>query len=146
LAARLCLDQHRHDVAFLHDQVLDAIDLDLGARPLAEQHPVAGLDVDRDQLARLVAPAGADGDDLALLRLFLGGIGNDDPSRALFLGVNALDDDTVVKRTELHRHPPKLLSGLRFWRRPDSRKGSPMPSVEYGLQEAVMKNISTQIR
>src|SRR6266851_10002213 len=55
-----------HDVAFLHDQVLDAIDLDLGARPFAEQHPVAGLDVDRDQLARLVAPAWPAGDDLAL--------------------------------------------------------------------------------
>ena len=58
LAARLGLDQHSHDVAFLHDQVLDAVDLDLGARPFAEQHPVARLDVDGDQLARLVAPAG----------------------------------------------------------------------------------------
>ena len=27
----LALDQHAHDVAFLHDQVLDAIDLDFGA-------------------------------------------------------------------------------------------------------------------
>jgi hypothetical protein len=49
------------------------------------------------------------GDDLALLRLFLRGVGNDDPPRGLFLGVNALDDDTVVKRTEFHRHPPKFL-------------------------------------
>ena len=48
----------------------DAVDLDLGARPLAEQHPVADLDVDRDELAGLVAPAGADGDDLALARAF----------------------------------------------------------------------------
>jgi hypothetical protein len=30
------LDQHAHDVAFLHDQVFDAVDLDFGARPLAE--------------------------------------------------------------------------------------------------------------
>ena len=32
---------HAHDVALLHDQELDAVDLDLGARPLAEQHAVA---------------------------------------------------------------------------------------------------------
>jgi hypothetical protein len=35
-----------HDVAFLHDQQLLAVDLDLGAGPLAEQHAVAGLDVE----------------------------------------------------------------------------------------------------
>src|SRR6202044_809543 len=55
-----------HDVAFLHDQVFDAVDLDLGARPLAEQDPIAGLHIQRDQLAGLVAAARADGDDLAL--------------------------------------------------------------------------------
>src|SRR5215471_7658944 len=37
-----------HDVALLHDQEIFAIDLDLGARPLAEQHAVADPDVDRD--------------------------------------------------------------------------------------------------
>src|SRR6266481_5457245 len=47
--------EHAHDVALLHDQELLAVDLDLGARPLAEQHAVADLDVDRDQLAALVA-------------------------------------------------------------------------------------------
>src|SRR5713101_3472334 len=78
LLARLGLDEHPHDVALLHDQVLDAVDLDLGARPFSEQHPVARLDVDRDELAALVAPAGAHGDDLALLRLFLGGVRDDD--------------------------------------------------------------------
>src|SRR5271156_5837394 len=40
--------EHAHDVALLHDQELLAVDLDLGARPLAEQHAVADLDVDRD--------------------------------------------------------------------------------------------------
>jgi hypothetical protein len=59
------LDQHPHDVAFLHDQVLDAVDLDLGSRPFAEQNPVPGLDVDRDELAALVAAARPDGDDFA---------------------------------------------------------------------------------
>jgi hypothetical protein len=32
-----------HDVAFLHDQEVLAVDLDLGARPLAEQHALADL-------------------------------------------------------------------------------------------------------
>ena len=44
---------------------------------------VAGLDVERDDLAALVAGAGADGDDLALHRLFLGGVGNDDAAGGL---------------------------------------------------------------
>jgi hypothetical protein len=76
-----------HDVALLHDQEILAVDLDLGARPLAEQDAVAGLDVERDQLALLVAAAGADGDDLAFLRLFLGGVGNDDDA-AIHSGSN----------------------------------------------------------
>jgi hypothetical protein len=74
-----------HDVGLLHDQELLAVDLDLGARPFAEQHAVAGLDVERDELAGFVAAAGADGDDLALLRLFLGGVGDDDAAIASFV-------------------------------------------------------------
>src|SRR5712664_430676 len=96
------LVEHAHDVALFHDQELDAVELDLGARPLAEQHPVADLDVDRDQLAGLIPPAGADGDDLALGRLLLGGVGNDDAAGRLRLGIDALDDDAIVKRTKLH--------------------------------------------
>ena len=84
----------------LHDQELLAVDLDLGARPLAEQDAVAGLDVERDQLAGLVAGARADGDDLALLRLFLGGVGDDDAALGLLLGLDALDDHAVVQGTE----------------------------------------------
>src|SRR5215204_1291418 len=36
-----------HDVGFLHDQEILTVDFDLGPRPLAEQHAVAGLEVDR---------------------------------------------------------------------------------------------------
>src|SRR6186997_2208754 len=96
-----------HDVALLHDEEILAIDLHFGARPFAEQHGVADLQVDGDQLAGLVAAAGADGDDLALTRLLFGGIRNDDAASGLLLGIDALDDDTVVKRTELHGSPPK---------------------------------------
>jgi hypothetical protein len=41
------LGQHAHDIALLHDQEFGAVDLDLGARAFAKQHPVADLEVDR---------------------------------------------------------------------------------------------------
>src|SRR6266487_3423987 len=88
---------HAHDVGFLHDEELVAIELDFGARPFAEQHAVAGFDAHRDQLAVLVAAAGADGDNLALLRFLFGGVGNDDAALGFFLGVDALDDHPIVK-------------------------------------------------
>src|SRR5688572_7606873 len=72
------------NVAFLHDEEVLTIDLDLGARPFAEQDAVAGLDVERRDLAVLALGAGAGGDDFAFLRLFLGGVGNDDPAGGLF--------------------------------------------------------------
>src|SRR6266536_3313995 len=95
-------DEHSHDVAFLHDQVLDAVDLDFGARPLAEQHAVAGPDVDRDELSGLVAAAGTDRDDLALLRLFLGLIRDDDAAGRLRVGVDSANDHAVVKGAKFH--------------------------------------------
>src|ERR1700751_706532 len=98
----LGLDQHPHDVALFHYEVLEAIDLDFGARPSAEQDAAADLDVDRNELAALVAAAGPNRDHLTLLRLLLGGVGNDYATRALRLGVDSLDDNAVVKGAELH--------------------------------------------
>src|ERR1700730_18194582 len=66
------------NVGFLHDDELLTIDLDLAARPLAEQDPVAGLPVQGMNLAVLASTPRARRDHLALLRLLLGGIGNDD--------------------------------------------------------------------
>ena len=94
----LSLDQHPHNVALLHYEILDTIDFDLGARPFAEQDAVADLDVDRDELAALVAAAGANGGNLPLLRSLLGGVRNDYATSGLCLGVDSLDDDAVVKR------------------------------------------------
>src|SRR5206468_9084117 len=74
------LIEHAHDVALLHDDVIDAVDLDLGAGPFSEQHAVASLQVDRYQLAVLVAATRTDGDDLAFGGLLLCGIGNDNPA------------------------------------------------------------------
>src|SRR3546814_11663067 len=61
-----------------HDHHGLAVQLDLGARPLAVQHRVADLDVELLDLTGVVARAGAGGDDLALGRLLLGVVRNDD--------------------------------------------------------------------
>src|SRR5580704_5074870 len=98
-----------HDVGLLHDQEILAIELDLGAGPLAEQDAVALLDVERNERALLIAGARADGDDLAFHRLFLGGVRNDDAALGLALFLDALDHDTVVQRTELHVSSSKSL-------------------------------------
>src|SRR5436305_11759186 len=86
--------QHAHDVALLHDQEFLAVELDFGARPFAEQHAVADLEVDRNQLAGLVAAARADRRDFALRGLFLGSVWNDDAALGFFFGVDTLDHDT----------------------------------------------------
>src|SRR5262245_8790706 len=98
--------QHSHQIAFLHDHVLDAVELDFGPRPLAEQHPVTDLDVHRDELAALIATTRADGNDLSFLRFFLRGIRNDDAAAGLLFSFDPLDDDAIVKWTELHDLPP----------------------------------------
>src|SRR5215831_9801895 len=100
-------DQHPHQVAFLHDHVLDAVELNFGTRPLAEQHSVADLDVDRDELAALVATTRADGNDLPFLGFFLRGIRDYDAATALLFSFDPLDDDAIVKWTEFHCCPPK---------------------------------------
>src|ERR1700733_924597 len=93
---------HAHDVGLLHDQEFLAVDLDLGAAPLAEQDLVSGLDVQRDELAAFVAGARTSSDDLALLRLLLRGVRDDDAALRLFLAFEATDDDAVMQGTELH--------------------------------------------
>src|ERR1700686_5015502 len=102
LLGRGKVGQNAHDVALLHDQELFAIELDLGTGPLAEQHAVADLEVDRDQLAGFVAAARANSGDFALRGLFLGAVRDDDAASCLLFGVDALDHDAVVKRTEFH--------------------------------------------
>src|SRR5438552_9744570 len=72
------LIEHAHDVALLHDQEFDAFNLDLGARPFAEQHVVADFEVDGDEFPGLVTPARTHCSNFALRRLFLGGVGDDD--------------------------------------------------------------------
>src|SRR5260370_21254055 len=99
--ARLISGEHAHDVGFLHDQKFLTVEFDLGARPLAEQHTVADLEVDRDQLAGFVSAARTDRRDLALRGLLLGAIRNDDAALGLLLGVDTFDHDTVMQWTKL---------------------------------------------
>src|ERR1700716_4205528 len=110
----LDLIQHAHDVALFHDQVLDAIDLDFGARPFSEQDAVADPEVDRDQLAAFIAAARTNSDDLALLRLLHCCVGDDDAAGSLRLGVDALDDNAVVKWAKFHRFLIKLQNDSIF--------------------------------
>src|SRR3546814_16476665 len=76
--------------------------LDLAARPLAEQHPVAGFDVELAQFAVLVANARADAAHLALHRLSLGIVGNDDAAGRLGVPPERADQDPVLQGTQLH--------------------------------------------
>ena len=62
------LGDNAHDVGLFHDEEVLPVDLDLGAGPLAEQDAIALLEVDRDQLAGLVAAAGTDGEDLLIMK------------------------------------------------------------------------------
>src|SRR5262249_58746001 len=87
--------------------------LDLGARPLAEQHAVASLDVERLNLAVFSPGPGADRDHLALHRLFLRRIGDDDAARGLLFRFDAPHYDTVMQWTESHFEPPRT-SDLKF--------------------------------
>src|SRR5258705_3976471 len=98
---RFSLDD-AEDVAFLHDQELIPIDLDLGARPFAKQPPVAFLDIERYELAGLVARSGSDGEDLALHRLFFRRVGDDDTAGGLGLLFDATHDHAIVQRAKLH--------------------------------------------
>src|SRR5229473_8057803 len=96
------IGENAHDVAFLHDQQLLAIELDLGAGPFAEQHAVADLEIYRNELAGFVAPTWADRRDFALRGLFLGTVRNDDAACGFVFGIDAFDHDAVVERTEFH--------------------------------------------
>src|SRR3984885_10073275 len=106
LGGRHALD-NTHDGGLLHDQQLFAIELDLGARPLAEQNAVTSLDIECHELALFIAGTRSDGDDLALHRLLFRRVGGDEAPRGLFFGVEPTDHDPVVERTEIHAIAPE---------------------------------------
>jgi hypothetical protein len=71
-----------HDVAFLHDQQVFAVELDFGARPLAEQDAVAALTSSAISLP-LSSRAPGRRRRLRPPGLFLGGVGDDDAALGL---------------------------------------------------------------
>ncbi len=75
------------------------VDLDLGARILAEKHLVALDHADRSPLARVQKLAGPNRQHLPPLRLLLRRIGKHNPASRLFLGFNLLNHHTVLERT-----------------------------------------------
>src|ERR1700739_691405 len=97
---------YAHDVGLLHDHEVLAIELDLGARPLAEQHAVAGLDVERVQLAILVARAGPDGDDFAFHRVFLRRVRDEDAASGFRLRLDTTNQDAVLQWAQFHLRSP----------------------------------------
>src|SRR5712664_2380486 len=109
--------EHAHDVGFLHDQQFLAVELDLGARPFAEQYAVADLEVDRDQLAGFVTAARTDSGDFALRGLFLGAVRNDNAALGLLFGVDTFDHDAVMQRTKFgFSHDDSLWRlGFQVW-------------------------------
>src|SRR3569623_3651470 len=75
--------QHAKDVGLLHDEEILAVELHFGARPFAEQYAVADLDVDRDQLAGLVAYARTARDHQTIGGHLLGVVENNDSAQSL---------------------------------------------------------------
>src|SRR5438270_5588248 len=94
--------EHAHDVGFLHDHQVFAVELDLGARPLREQHAIAALDVERMLLAGLVAGAGTDGEHFAFHRLFLRRVGDKNAAGGLRLRIDTADQNAVLQWTQFH--------------------------------------------
>src|SRR4249920_1669061 len=87
---------------FAHDDVFLAIEFDLLPRVLPEENEVARLDVERDARAVVLGLAVPSGNDLALLRLLLGRVRDDDPADLLFAFFEALDDEAIVERSDMH--------------------------------------------
>src|SRR5262245_56409420 len=98
--------QNPEDVVLAQDQVIDAVDPDLVAGVLAEQDPIALLDLERAQLALLVRLAVAGGDDLALGGLLLGRVRDDDAALRLLLFGDAAHENAILQRTDFHGVPP----------------------------------------
>ena len=85
------------DVGYLHDQVIDVIDLYLGAGVLIEHHLLPDRDGDGLEDSLVVLRTRAYRHDHAVLRLFLRGLGNDNPAGRLVLAFLDLDEDAIAE-------------------------------------------------
>ena len=128
----------REDVVFANDDVLVAIDVHVGACVLAEEDSISGVYTGYGDFTAVERLAGAYCHDLALLGLLFGGIGDDDaPTGGLFL-IYALDEDSVLKRTDLHVSPFffRIISGQgpEIIGATDSQRNRVLNSSKSGVQ------------
>ena len=86
------------DLVLAHDQELSAVQFDLLAGVLAEEHRVAWLHIKRRDGAVILDLAFACGDDFPLLGLLFRGVGDDDSANNLLGFLEPLNDDAVVER------------------------------------------------
>jgi hypothetical protein len=119
------------DIMGIIDEPVSKNNLDLSARPFAEQHAITSFDIDRNELAGLIAATRAHSYDLALGRLFLSGIRDDDATGGFLLGIDALDNDAVVKRTKLHGVLLHCQTSLFFDELPTGAKILPCEALSF---------------
>src|SRR6516165_3227181 len=105
---RRSLFDHAHNVTFLRDDEILAVDFDLGARPFPEQHSVADFDIERAEVAVIAPGAGPSGNDFAFHWLFLGGVGDDNTACCLLLLLDSTDEDAILQRSKFHWVPPSV--------------------------------------
>jgi hypothetical protein len=85
------------DVLLGQDQVLDIVDLELGAAILSEQHLVASSNIHRNELTSIVAASLAYCQNGALLgALFAGGIRQEDATLGLLFAISGLYNNPVI--------------------------------------------------
>src|SRR5688572_2489887 len=98
-----------------------AVELELRAGELVEEHAVSLGDEERPDASVVQHPAGAGRDDLALLRLLPGGSRDQDSARGGRLFGEPLDHESVVERPD-HRaafwagcgQTPRMIQMLRM--------------------------------
>src|SRR5437016_5911754 len=99
LGGRLFFDD-AEDVILAHDEMIDAVDLDVVAAVLAEQDAIALLHRQGAQLALVVGLAAAHRHNLALGGFLLGAVGDDDPALGLLFLGDAANQDAILQRTD----------------------------------------------
>src|SRR5271157_4470428 len=90
-------DEGRLRSAFQDAEDFFAVDLDLGAGILAEQHAIARLHVEGEGFALVVGLASAGGDNFAFLRLVLGTVGDDDATPGGFSLFHTTNYNSVMQ-------------------------------------------------
>src|SRR6188472_3872230 len=132
------LDDHQ-DVLLADDEVLLAVDLELGARVLRVEHLVAHLDVHRLALAVVVQPTRPRRDDGALLGLLLGGVRQHDAALGHLLAGSGLDDDTVAERAKRGRSGGRQrVHTFRLCVRPAAMTGARSPAISPAMIRAMV--------